>query len=184
MSFTWLPNALSALRLVLGIAFPWCPPDWRLAVIVFAAFTDGIDGQLSRWLKADSRLGQILDPVADKAFFAMVAVTLVIDGTLGLVELLVIGLRDWMVGLGALFAVMRDGADAWPRMPPRVLGKLATVGQFVFLAAVLLNWSAARPWLLVAAGAISGWAGVDYVWAYLRAANPANPRDKRSESRR
>ena len=179
MSFTWLPNAISALRLLMGIACPWCPPDWRLAVIACAAFTDGIDGQLSRWLKADSRLGRILDPVADKAFFGMVAVTLALDGTLGLFELFVIGLRDWLVGLGALFAVMRDGGEAWRRMPPRLLGKLATVGQFVFLAAVLLDWSAARPWLLVVAGTVSGLAGVDYILAYLR----AKPRDDRSESR-
>ena len=175
MSLTWLPNAISALRLVLGVAFPFFPEDWRLAVIVFAAFTDGIDGILSRWLGADSRLGRILDPVADKAFFVMVAVTLLVDGTLGLVELLVIGLRDWLVGFGALLAVFRDGADAWRRMPPRVLGKLATVGQFVFLAAVLLDWTTARPWLLVVAVVVSGVAGVDYVLAYLRSGAALSP---------
>ena len=168
MSLTWLPNAISALRLVLGIAFPWFPPEWRLPVIAFAAFTDGIDGWLSRWLKAQSQIGLILDPVADKFFFVMVAGTLVVDGTLSLVELLVIGLRDWIVGLGATMALLRDGADAWRSMPPRLLGKLATVAQFLFLFAVLLDWNPARWWLLLAAGAVSGLAGVDYVRAYLR----------------
>jgi cardiolipin synthase (CMP-forming) len=175
MSLTWLPNAISALRLLLGLAFPFFPDGWRLPVVLLAAFTDGIDGLLSRWLGADSRLGRILDPVADKAFFAMVAATLLLDGTLGLVELLIIGLRDWLVAVGALFAVFRDGADAWRRMPPRVLGKLATVGQFVFLAAVLLDWTTARPWLLLVAGSVSGLAGVDYILAYLRGGKPFGP---------
>jgi cardiolipin synthase (CMP-forming) len=178
MSLTWLPNLISAVRLVLGIAFPWCPPEWRLPVIMVAALTDGIDGQLSRWLGAESRLGRILDPVADKFFFAMVAVTLLLGGTLRLVELLVIGLRDWTVGAGALAALVRDGPGAWRRMPPRILGKLATVGQFLFLAVVLLEWDAARPWLFVIAGLVSGLAGIDYVLAYLRFREPADPENQ------
>jgi phosphatidylglycerophosphate synthase len=54
-------------------------------------------------------------------------------------------------------------------MPPRLLGKLATALQFVFLAALLLELEAARPWLLAAAALVSGAAGIDYILAYRRA---------------
>jgi cardiolipin synthase len=169
MSLTWLPNFISLLRLALGVAFPWFEAAWRLPVIVAAAITDGLDGQASRWLGADSRVGKILDPVADKVFFGMVCVTLLVDGTLGLVEFLLIGLRDVMVCLGGVIAIWLDGPAAWRRMPPRLLGKLATVLQFVFLVGLLLELEAAQPWLLVAAAIVSGLAGIDYVLAYRRA---------------
>jgi phosphatidylglycerophosphate synthase len=169
MSWTWLPNFISLLRLALGVVFPWFAPAWRLPVIVAAAITDGLDGQASRWLGAESRAGKILDPVADKVFFGMVCLTLMLDGTLGIGEFLLIGLRDVMVLAGGVIAVAQDGGAAWKHMPPRLLGKLATALQFVFLAALLLELEAARPWLLAAAALVSGAAGIDYILAYRRA---------------
>ena len=53
-------------------------------------------------------------------------------------------------------------------MKPRWAGKLATVMQFAFLAAVLLDASAWRQPLLWATAIISGIAGVDSVMAYVR----------------
>jgi phosphatidylglycerophosphate synthase len=174
-SLAWTPNAITLLRLLLGVAFPWFPEAWRLPVIVAAALTDGLDGQLSRWLGAESRLGKVLDPIADKVFFGVVAVTLTVAGTITLGELLLIGLRDVIVCAGAAAALLRDGAGAWRDMPPRVLGKAATVAQFAFLAAVLLAWEAGRPWLIASAAAVSGLAGVDYVLAYLRVRRRSRP---------
>ena len=56
------------------------PADWRLPVVIAAAITDGVDGQLSRLMGAQSKLGVLLDPIADKVFFLAVVATLLWDG--------------------------------------------------------------------------------------------------------
>ena len=164
----WFPNAISLLRLLLGLAFPWLPAIWRLPVVILAAFTDGADGQASRWLRAESKLGVILDPIADKVFFTAVVVTLLLDGNATWLEVVLISLRDLMVLVGGLAAWLRDGGSSWRRMQPRPLGKLATVLQFAFIVVVLVEAAAWRTPLLLATALISGLAGMDYVWAYVR----------------
>ncbi len=150
------------------------PPDWRLPAVILAAISDGVDGQLSRWLNAQSKLGVLLDPIADKVFFVAVVGTLLWDGSVTWLEVILISLRDLIVIVGAMAARLRDGPQAWTRMPPRWLGKLATVAQFVFIAVVLLepalgthvaDWR--MPIVLVAA-TVSAVSGIDYVWTYAR----------------
>ena len=69
--FTW-PNALSGLRLLLVPVFLWLILiDQNLlafAVLAFSSFTDWLDGFLARKLNQMSRLGQLLDPAADRLF--------------------------------------------------------------------------------------------------------------------
>ncbi len=78
-----LPNILTILRLAaapgvavmfLYFARPWA--DWfALVLFVLAAFTDFLDGYLARAWKQESKLGAMLDPIADKA---MVIIALVV----------------------------------------------------------------------------------------------------------
>ena len=67
-----LPNLLSALRLLLVPVFLWLILiDENLiafAVLAFSSFTDWLDGYLARKLNQMSRLGQLLDPAADRLF--------------------------------------------------------------------------------------------------------------------
>jgi len=143
-----------------------------LPAVIAAAVTDGLDGQASRWLRAESKLGILLDPIADKVFFVAVVLTLLFDGNVTWLEVLLISLRDVIVLLGAIGARLRDGGAAWSRMKPRRLGKLATVLQFVFISVVLLEAEEWRGSALIGTAIVSGWAGVDYVWAYLSLTRP------------
>lgn len=78
-----LPNILTILRLgaapgvavmFLYFARPWA--DWfALVLFVAAALTDFLDGYLARAWKQESKLGAMLDPIADKA---MVIIALVV----------------------------------------------------------------------------------------------------------
>ena len=149
------------------------PADWRLPVVIAAAITDGVDGQLSRLMGAQSKLGVLLDPIADKVFFLAVVGTLLWDGSLTWLEVVLISLRDVIVVLGGVGAWLRDGGEAWHQMKPRWLGKAVTVLQFVFIAVVLLEptWSGVSAWrlpLLVATAIVGALSGIDYVWAYVR----------------
>jgi len=88
---TWtVPNILTVLRLLAapGVAVmflyfhrPWA--DWfALALFSLAAITDFFDGYLARAWKQESRLGAMLDPIADKAM--VVIALLVITGYSGM----------------------------------------------------------------------------------------------------
>src|SRR5690242_5106781 len=69
---TWrtIPNALTALRVLLIFPFAYCvTAGWDLsALAVFAAagISDALDGMLARRLNQVSKLGRLVDPLADK----------------------------------------------------------------------------------------------------------------------
>ena len=140
------------------------PADWRLPIVILAAITDGVDGQLSRLMHAESKLGVLLDPIADKVFFLAVVATLVWDGSITWLEVILVSLRDLIVVLGGIGAWLRDGGGAWHQMKPRWPGKLVTVLQFAFIAVVLLEpaWSDVSAWrmpILVATAIVGGLVG-------------------------
>lgn len=67
-----LPNALSLLRLLLVPVFAWLivagHDGWALAVVMVAGWTDYFDGYLARRWNQTTRLGQLLDPAADRLY--------------------------------------------------------------------------------------------------------------------
>jgi cardiolipin synthase (CMP-forming) len=84
---TW-PNALSALRLAGVPVFLWLvlgprtPAADGIAVGVLAAagISDWLDGKLARMLNQTSRLGQLLDPAADRLYIGATLVALAVRG--------------------------------------------------------------------------------------------------------
>ena len=68
-----VPNALSFIRLLGVPLLLWLllgPQEdgWALIVLMFSAFSDWADGKLARLLNQFSRLGEILDPLADRLY--------------------------------------------------------------------------------------------------------------------
>ena len=51
-------------------------------LFVIASFTDFLDGLLARLYKEESKLGELLDPIADKIIVATALILLVMDGTI------------------------------------------------------------------------------------------------------
>ena len=83
---TWnIPNILTVLRLLaapmLAVMFlyfnrPWA--DWfALVLFVSAALTDWLDGHLARTWKQTTKLGAMLDPIADKAMVVIALMVIV-----------------------------------------------------------------------------------------------------------
>jgi len=72
----WLPNALTASRILLLVPLLWMlelgaePPIYRAGFFLFllASITDGLDGWTARRLGAQSNIGIFFDPLADKVF--------------------------------------------------------------------------------------------------------------------
>lgn len=121
-----VPNILTVLRLLAapGVAVmflyfhrPWA--DWfALALFALAAITDFFDGYLARAWQQESRIGAMLDPIADKAM--VVIALLVITGYSGMDawlilpatailfrEVFVSGLREFLGNSAGLLKVTR-----------------------------------------------------------------------------
>ena len=84
-----IPNILTVGRIlivpffVLAFYLPGFYGDLTaLILFVVASFTDFLDGMLARFLGEESKLGELLDPIADKIIVATALILLVMDGTI------------------------------------------------------------------------------------------------------
>ena len=106
-----------------------------LILFIVASFTDFLDGMLARFLGEESKLGELLDPIADKIIVATALILLVMDGTIRNYEviaaiiiltreILISGLREFL-------------AKGKIKLPVSNLAKLKTVLQMVAIALLL-----------------------------------------------
>jgi cardiolipin synthase len=167
--WTW-PNALSLVRLPLAVVFPLTHSiPVRGTLLGLAAAADLLDGQIARRYHQSSRVGEVLDPVADKVFVGTALVTFLVEGSLSLTQVAVLLARDVYCVLGWLALMSREDP---PRVKARVPGKLVTVLQM--LAMVLLLFAPNAVDVVVAVVAPAGaWAIVDYTWVALRSLRQA-----------
>jgi phosphatidylglycerophosphate synthase len=141
-----------------------------------AALTDLLDGVTGRLLHACSRMGRVLDPLADKMFVIGVVTAFLWRGELSFVEVILIGLRDWTIILGsAVWLAWRPGS--FRLIAPTLLGKATTVAQFSFFVVLLILPEYRGP-SLAATTSLSGLAAGDYIWLFLR--QPAQERSPNS----
>ncbi len=161
-----VPNVLSFIRLAGIPVFLWflLGPRWDLAAVVvlaLASATDFLDGYLARSWKQVSRLGQVLDPIADRSYIVAIIVGLALRGYLPWVLVVVLVARDLM--LGSLIPALR--ARGYASLPVHFLGKIATFCLLFAFPCVLLGQQA-----FPGAGAVAviGWAvalwGTFFYW--------------------
>lgn len=144
----YVPNALTIGRIILApvvLAFLLFADSLggrlvALALFVIAAISDYLDGKLARKLNVGSRLGQFLDPLADKI--------LVIGTFIGLAILMPRLVPWWAVALIAARDAFVTGLRTWKESRGRSLrtlnvAKAKTTVQLVFLIATLIIWAAA-----------------------------------------
>ena len=120
-----LANLFTFARLVLIPIFGWLwlhgDGERALWIFAIAVATDVVDGFLARWLNQRSRLGALLDPIADKV---LVLVALVVGMVLHHIPpwlaVVILG-RDTLLAVGAvLFSTRwreRHGPAAWRPTP-------------------------------------------------------------------
>ena len=137
-----IPNILTVGRIlivpffVLACYLPGFYGDLTaLILFIVASFTDFLDGMLARLLGEESKLGELLDPIADKIIVATALILLVMDGTIRNYEviaaiiiltreILISGLREFL-------------AKGKIKLPVSNLAKLKTVLQMVSIALLL-----------------------------------------------
>ncbi|MCI5221344.1 MAG: CDP-alcohol phosphatidyltransferase family protein [Candidatus Electrothrix sp. AR4] len=129
----FIPNLLSAFRLVLAVLFPYAPEYAWSWLIVGGGGSDALDGWLARRWQAQSRIGAILDPAADKLFILSALLTLALSEKFSLYLVPPLLARDLLVAGTAVYAASVGAWESFTRMEVRLLGKLATAGQFILL---------------------------------------------------
>ena len=170
-----LPNVVSSSRVVLAFAFiASTAVPTRLALIFAASLTDFLDGWLARRSKVTSRLGALLDPVADRFFVLSVVVAYVMGSQLSPWQAVAILFRDVMSVIG--FIVARN--VSWLRPIPfmaRPIGKVVTAMQLLVFLAVLL-WPSWVDGLVVVVAVLGLVATVDYTLMLWRERTPKSLR--------
>lgn len=162
--FTWA-DVISLSRLPLAAAFVLAETALVQAVIVSAAaLTDFIDGWFARHFRQASRIGEIIDPIADKLFVLTIIVTLVARSQLRSWEVALLLIRD-IYNTAAFFILQARKAEVSFRA--RLSGKVVTVLQIGSVVALLLDRRFFHP--LLALTAVAGvWAIIDYTRSGLR----------------
>ena len=135
-------NQLTMLRMALVPAFVLLALDrqftWALVVFVVAGLTDALDGYVARHANQSTRLGAMLDPVADKLLVGSAYVVLtwssVVQCTLPAWLTVTLLFRDAMLVVGVVVVNLTVG----PReFSPSRLGKFSTALNITTGAAVL-----------------------------------------------
>jgi CDP-diacylglycerol--glycerol-3-phosphate 3-phosphatidyltransferase len=182
-----LPNLLTLSRILavpILVFLLWrpAPLDYAITFVLYCTVgvTDYLDGYLARAQGRISRLGQFLDPIADKIMVGAVLIMLISSrkanplpeiAGLHIIPALIILLREIMVsGLREFLAGLQIS------VPVSALAKWKTTLQFVALGALILGGAVPQyPWVhsvgivsLWAAAALTLVTGYDYLRTGLK----------------
>lgn len=127
-----LPNLLTISRILLTPGFVMAYANRRFdlawALFAVAGLTDALDGLLARLLKQRTRLGSMLDPLADKVLLVTSFICLSLGGFLPSWLATLVVSRDAII-VGGLVVLNFWGAEVKSGIRPSLLGKLTTVAQ-------------------------------------------------------
>lgn len=177
ISFARLAGVPVFLWLVLGVRTQtgdW----WALGLLAAAGLSDWLDGKIARAMNQQSRIGELLDPAADRLYIVATIVALAIRGIIGWWLVAALAARELMLGV-VLLALRRRGYG-----PLRVsfVGKAATL---CLLYAFPLLFVGSHPTSYAVVARVFGWAfalwgTALYWWAavlYVRQARALLARD-------
>lgn len=164
-----IPNSLTLFRIFLVPVFVivlvlHIPYGDLLAAIIFiaAALTDSLDGYLARKYKQITKLGIILDPIADKLLITAALICLVqLDRIQGWIAIVILGREFAVSGLRSVKA--EEGII----IPASKLGKFKTISQVLAVIIIILErvyepLHIVGVWAIYIAVAITLVSGIDY----------------------
>ena len=172
-----LPNAITLLRIgILPVLFlvllePGEGMSLAIAILfILAALTDLLDGYVARRYNMVTRMGKLLDPIADKIIMSAALVLLIPVGRAPAWVVALMVMRDFAVdGLRSMAAAEGHVIEA------SQLGKYKTVCQIIAVSALIIHYpiygidaSSIGTAFLYVALALSLWSGFDYLVKFYR----------------
>jgi cardiolipin synthase len=169
-----VPNVLSILRLCLLPVFLWLmlgpeADGLAVAVLMFMGVSDYFDGYIARRWNQASRLGAILDPVADRLYILAVVIGLGLREIIPIWLVVVLPLRDLL--LWGLVPFLRT--RGYSALPVHFVGKAATAALLYAFPLLLLGDGSSMAaqvskvfgWAFAIWGVgMYWWAGLLYAW--------------------
>jgi len=166
------PNLLTLLRL---LAIPFLVrtivsshEETALVIFVVAGATDAVDGRLARSLNQTTRLGQYLDPIADKLMLSTLFLTVTYVGLVPVYVTVLVFARD--LGI-LLISILLFFTGTMRNFQPSGIGKANTLLQIFTMLLVLVTSVKSTPeltalchWLLVAIAWLAPLSAAQYAW--------------------
>jgi len=170
--FRATPNLLTLLRLFiipfLVINLLDHHNGMALLLFVLAGVSDALDGQIARRLGQSTRLGQYLDPIADKLLLSTLFLTVTHMGLVPRYVTVLVFARDLGILLIATLLYMTNTLRDFR---PSILGKLNTVVQIATVLLVLVEavhprvpWMFVRNWMVVGTAWLAPLSAAQYAW--------------------
>jgi cardiolipin synthase len=174
-----IPNLISLVRLACLPVFVWLvfgAEEQGPAAILLAVLgaTDWVDGFVARRFHQVSRLGKVLDPVADRLLVGTAVIVIIVHGAVPVWFGVLTLSREALVGAAVLVLAWLGAA----RIDVLWLGKVGTFGLMFAYPAFLLGYGTApwQEWIRVCAW-IAGGVGLTLAWiaalAYIGPARAA-----------
>ncbi len=160
-----VPNLLSLLRIVLVPVFLWAILGHRdglaLAILIISGISDYLDGRLARTYQLVTKVGQILDPVADRLTILATLIGLALREVLPWWFLVALLVRDL---LGSL-VVQRVRRIGYRGLPVHFIGKAATFCLLAAFPTLLLGeWEGTTGTVAGPIGWALAWWGLSLYW--------------------
>lgn len=134
-----VPNLLSLFRILLIPIFVWLYMSqenyfYAALIVVLSGITDILDGFIARRFNLITRLGKVLDPIADKLTQAVVLLCLIDRFPLMALPFILLVIKEVVTGIGGLLAIQKSGnvhGSDWH-------GKVSTALLYVLMVVHLL----------------------------------------------
>jgi cardiolipin synthase len=164
-----IPNGLSVLRLLGVPVFLWLvlgphQDAWAVVLLIASAATDWLDGKIARALNQQSKLGEALDPAADRLYIAATLVALAIRNIIPWWLLALLAVRELIVA-GALAQLKRR--LGFGTLQVSFVGKAATLCLLYAFPLLLLGTYAGNLGEItrILGWAFAAWGTALYWWA-------------------
>jgi cardiolipin synthase (CMP-forming) len=166
-----IPNALSVARLLGVPVFLWLvlgpkADAWAVALLIASAASDWLDGKIARALNQQSRLGEALDPAADRLYIAATLVGLAVRGIIPWWLVALLAAREVIVAAALGVLRLRVGFGT---LQVSFAGKTATL-CLLYAFPLLLLGAYAGTWAEIArviGWAFAIWGTALYWWAAI-----------------
>ena len=173
-----LPNILAAFRIALAPLMLWFMIDqsnpiftnWHPSwfdyfaglIFVIASVTDFFDGFIARKWNQMTKLGAILDPLADKMLMLAGFIGLIVLDRANAFAIFLILSREFFI-TGLRVVAVSEGKEVASSMA----GKIKTVIQMIAIGFLIMNWPYATTLLWIAV-ALTLYSGYEYIRDYLK----------------
>lgn len=161
-----VPNLISLLRIISIPIIATLVSNHHmieaLAVLALSAISDGIDGIVARLLNQVSKVGQILDPIADRLLILCSVLALGIAGIIPWWMIIIVGLRDLLMGVEVIWLAQHD----YGPLPVNFVGKAGTAMLMISITALIFCdiWVNPLVELLHLAALAAGMWGIGLYW--------------------